>query len=312
MIPIVFSTDHNFIMPTGVAILSMLEKSSNENLDIFIFESDNVTEKDREVLSGIVRPFSSSIHFIPMENKFQSGYETRGITVPCYYRLQIPWMLPQYDKVIYCDGDVIFKDNVGSLYKTELGDALIAGCSISYYGGVNEARHYSDRIGVPATEYFNSGVLLFNTKLQRENNINEEYEKHLTRKYTFQDQDILNIVCKGRKRFFSARYNLSPVLTKAKIMKSDLPDSNKEDVMQSIDNPCIIHYSGNKPWKTFTNNWFDWWEVYRRSPFYDRQFELEVENSILHPIYPTKRLMAFYLRAKFPAMYRIISKWQNP
>lgn len=68
MIPIVFSTDHNFIMPTGVAIFSMLECAIDTKLDIFILQSDSVTDNDRETLRSIVFPYSSRISLYLWEN----------------------------------------------------------------------------------------------------------------------------------------------------------------------------------------------------------------------------------------------------
>jgi len=41
VVPVVFSTDHNFIMPTGVSIQSMLECSTDVDCAIYILQANN-------------------------------------------------------------------------------------------------------------------------------------------------------------------------------------------------------------------------------------------------------------------------------
>lgn len=280
MIPIVFSTDHNFIMPTGVAILSMLECAINTKLDIFILQSDSVTENDRETLRSIVLPYSSRISFISMGEWFDGAFEIREITIATYYRLLIPWIISQYDKIIYCDGDVIFCDNIKELYELPLGENYVAGVCPSEYDK-NAFKDYAWKIGVDVNKYLNAGIMLINSKKQREAKIDKEYLLHAKKRYLLQDQDIINIVCDHHKAYMPMRYNCPPDKGHLKGM-------------------CIIHYFGKKPWKTFTHSWIRWWEVYRRSPFYDEVFELEVANKILNPIYTQRQLASLFMRKNMP------------
>ena len=53
IVPVVFSTDHNFIMPTGVSVQSMLECSNDVNCDIYILQAGNVTDNDRDLIRRI-------------------------------------------------------------------------------------------------------------------------------------------------------------------------------------------------------------------------------------------------------------------
>ena len=93
-IPIVFSTDHNFIMPTSVALVSLLECSTDCSLQIFILQSDDVTDQDRSSLDELCKRHGAELHWISLGDSFKGAHEIRGITIFTYYRLMIPW-LPQ-------------------------------------------------------------------------------------------------------------------------------------------------------------------------------------------------------------------------
>lgn len=45
----------------------------------------------------------------------------------------------------------------------------------------------------------------------------------------------------------------------------------------------IIHYEGDKPWKTFTYAWKEWWNVYFESMFFDSTSYHKISNNILNP-----------------------------
>lgn len=127
MIPVCFSTDHNFIMPTGVAIQSMLKHTRRRDFDVIILSHKSVTEQDEAVLSEIVGRYGVQIRFLKMDNTFDGAFEIRGITTSAYYRLLLPWILPEYDKVLYLDGDIVVMGDISELYSMDLGDCYVAG-----------------------------------------------------------------------------------------------------------------------------------------------------------------------------------------
>lgn len=198
-LPIVFSTDHNYVMPTCVTIHSLLTTSKpGISFDINIIIDPDVTEKDKEVLTLQISKDNkgSSINFIEIGDTFNKGFEIRDISRACYNRLMIPWLLPQYDKVVYSDVDIIFTGDISSLYNIDLGESLVAGV-----GGKTWTKgiicKYLKKIGAPTESYINSGFLLINSSLQRKEGLKEKYLDLSKRKFIYQDQDIINIVCKG-------------------------------------------------------------------------------------------------------------------
>ena len=291
-IPVVFSTDHNFVMPTGVAIHSLLRHSKQRNYSIFVLEADNVTEEDRQMLQSAVSPSNSTLTFIPMGNTFQGTFEIRGITYPTYYRLLIPWLLPQFDKVLYLDGDIVVKSDISEMYDINLEENYLAAFK-PYSYMVDACKDYAPTLGLDYKNYVNAGVLLINAELMRKDNLKDLFLDHSKKKYTFVDQDILNIVCRGRIMDLNVKYNYPP--------HSDAlwkPDEVIE--------PCIIHYAGPKPWNVFTYCWSDWYEAYKKSPFFTKELESSVYNNTWNRNYKLRGVIGVVLKYFAPSLHKFV------
>lgn len=271
MIPVVFSTDHHYVMPTGVAMQSLFECSMDADMEVFILHSPSVTDDDRKMLQLICDKFKIKLSFLSMGDQFNDGYEIRSITIATYYRLLIPWLIPQYDKVVYCDGDVVFCNSVKQLYEIELGDYLFA-AMCPYRHDKQLCKDHANELGLQPDKYYQAGVLLVNSKAQREANLREILLRETEMEYVFQDQDILNVVCQNRIMELPLRFNISQSLYRSFFQ------------LESHESPVIIHYSGFKPWDMYVYGWWRWWDVYHRSPFYEEEREFQIfDNSFRLP-----------------------------
>ena len=275
MIPVVFSTDHSFVMPTGVTILSLLTADNNEEYKIYILIAPDVTDNDKRMLEKQVTLASqkSSIDFICIGKEFQAGYEVRGISQACYYRLLIPWLLPQYDKIIYSDTDMIYHIGLREAYSINTENYLFCGVNSRGFNSGGASKHIK-KLGLDPQKYINSGFLIINASLNRQENLIVKYKKLASKKYLFQDQDIINIIGKDRIKTIDDRYNMEPKLSKRS--KS-----------------CVIHYTGIKPWEAFTYRWIEWWEIYKESIFYDELKYFEVSEKVLS----AKEILKRYIRS---------------
>ncbi len=280
MIPVVFSTDHGFVMPTGVAILSMLKHSIDCNCHIYIMYDGSVTDKDRSLLEKCCIGEGNLLSFISMGDAFHDNYSARGVTHPAYYRLRIPWIFTNFDKLIYCDGDVLFKKSIRDLYDIEIGDNYCAGVMRYQYDGYSYQK-YAPKIGVVPEKYINSGVMIINCDMMRINNLSAQFECLAKRKFRYFDQDIINIVCKGKVSSLPFEFNVMPTM-----------DIDEKDIY-------VIHYAGLKPWNNFTRHWYDWWSVYRESPFYDKNIELQILSRPLS----IKQTAKIWIKWHYPSLY---------
>lgn len=268
MIPIVFSTDHNYVMPTGITILSLLLSNPDSTFDIFVLCSPDVDANDRQLLSKQVSEVNekSHINFIEIGNTFEGGHEIREISTACYYRMLIPWLIPQYDKIIYSDVDIIFRGSIADFYNQQLTE-YVAGIDARFHT-IPRMKKYVEKIGVDPYKYLNSGFLLINSKKQREHSLKDRYLELANRKFLFQDQDIINIVTDGDVKLCDRKYNIPPfnISPHGSIKLTDV---------------VAIHYVGDKPWKTFTLYWREWWDVYDKSVFYNSTLCEEVSARAL-------------------------------
>lgn len=291
MIPIVFSTDHNYVMPAGVTISSLLHNSPDTTYDIYILIGNDVTDEDKAKLTEQVETASaaSRITFLEMGDSFKGGYEIRDITKACYYRLLIPWLIPHHDKIIYCDVDIIFKTSLDELYSIDLGNNYVAGAYTSTKDSWKTMEKYLTKIGLDYKDYINSGVLVINSKKQREMGLDKAYEKYSRKKFLYQDQDIINIVCKGHVGHFDRRFNLKPSVY-----------ATEPDLLENV----VLHYAGDKPWESFSYAWSEWWEAYNRSIFRDSELYHKISARILSPMQQLKRM-------KKKSVDKVKQLWKN-
>lgn len=275
MIPIVFSTDHNYIMPTSVTILSLLKNSEGSIYDIFVLISEDVTNHDKALLQKEVELADehSRIQFIFMGDQFKGCFETRNISFAAYFRLLIPWIIPHYDKIIYCDVDIIIQSSLRKVYEINIDDFYVAGVNTPGYRK-KSFKLYCDQYKLNPFKYINSGFLILNAKNIRKDNLKEKFIEESQKKYTFQDQDIINLVCRNKIKIISNSWNYSG-------------NYSKEKQLQFGQTPAVIHYAGAKPWKTFTPLWNNWWSIYGDSVFYNETYCRQIESEIMRCMTPT-------------------------
>lgn len=301
-IPIIFSTDHNYVMQTGVTILSLLGSATEAEYDINIIINSDVTEDDKKLLRRQISYFPRhSINFTYIGKAFEGCYEVRGISIASYSRLLIPWLFPHFDKIIYCDVDAIINIDLTSLYNENLTNYLVAAVPSVAARIIPSNRQYITSLGLNPDDYCNAGVLVINSKKQRDLNLKQQFILESQKKYVFQDQDIINIVCRNQIKHISPQYNLTPyfyqlVFTNHTLLKEYY---GSEELIRKFlrSEECILHYAGPKPWNTFTYAWIDWWQVYRESIFFDYYYECEISKKILNQS-PSWRKIASLIKQK--------------
>lgn len=302
MIPIVFSTDHNFVMQTGVCIYSLLANATVSKYDIYVLINRDVNKDDKALLDKQVGQFPGhNISFIEIGDVFSNSYEVRDISTATYSRLLIPWLLPQFDTVIYSDVDIVFKMDLSLIPMDRISDYLVEG--VPALGLRSEAgRKHIKALGIDPMTYINAGFIVLNCKRLREENYKEKFLEEAGKKYLYQDQDIINLTCKGNILLIDIGFNVTPRFYEIYDRSSLLPPdkSSYENRLKWISgHDCIIHYAGQKPWNTFTYAWREWWNAFSDSIFYDPVMELKVSGNIIRPSYSWLRILSFIKRKLF-------------
>lgn len=275
IIPVVFAFDNNLVMPACVCITSLLSNAKQDTFyDIFILYS----EKEglyRSDLDRLTRVYDNCrIQYRTVGNIFDNAFEIRGITTPAYYRLLIPELIPEYDKVIYSDVDVIFREDLSDVYNTDLGDNYLGAVDVGTAFRPAIRKYVQDVLRLnPSNGYFYSGNLIFNSSLIREDGIVQRFKDLARNAYTYQDMDVLNIACNGRIKALSPAFCLSNYLLECiyEHREEVLKHYTLECIRHTI-NTGIVHYNGAKPWSDWCYNQDIWWSYYRQSIICDDSF----------------------------------------
>lgn len=275
-IPIVFAFDKNLVMPACVCISSLLMNANKDtSYDIFILHPANQSLNETDLVKLPEYYDNCKLTFRPVGGEFDNAFEIRGITTPAYYRLLIPEIIPEYDKIIYSDVDVIFRSDLSELYNIDLSDVYMAA---TYDVGMNLGKdgiaHINATEGLVTGEYIQSGFIMLNSSRLKENGLVARFKDEAKKQYKFQDQDILNVVCGQNRKVLPAKYNMTDYTFYYLNNGDELVKSGyvKEEEISEAKQSGTIHFNGHKPWKGYSINFDIWWEYYRKSPFFDEKF----------------------------------------
>jgi len=279
IIPVAFCFDDNLESAAGVCISSLLiNAKANTFYDLFILHSDKCTFPDGKLNELPLFYHNCKITYRTVGREFEHAFEIRGITAAAYYRLLIPELIPEYDKIIYSDVDVIFRNDLADFYEnTDLTGYYVAGVSTPYS---DISSYVKSKIGVDIVQYIASGNLILNSKSMREDGLVARFREVAQRKWKYQDMDTINQVCAGKIKL------LPPWFCITGTMSEILCDKNqsyypKEEAAYAL-NYGIIHYNGPKPWQQYCLNFDIWWEYYRKSIFFEPQFYYNFYQSRLN------------------------------
>jgi len=270
-IPVVMISDDNFVMQTCVAITSLyLNKAADTVYEVNIVMAECSEESEKTFLS--MNKEGLRIQLVKASlDAYRDIRQLAHISIACLLKFDVCELLPQYDKVLYLDGDIIVRRDLSALYETDLGD--------NYAGGVKELYCMHNDDGC-----INAGIMLFNARKMREDGMRDilvAKRKSLGDRSSM-DQQTYNMVIKDRIHYVGIEYNCVPGrLTGDVKMDYTMEQLNKvyhtdySSVRQVIDNASILHFAtGNKPWKyTFAPCAKEWYEYYLKSPFGDKPFK---------------------------------------
>ena len=274
-VPIAFAFDNNLVMPACVCISSLLMSAKPDTFyDIFILHSPK-EELTKEKLDLLPHYYSNCrLQYRKVDATFDDAFEIRGITTPTYYRLLIPDLIPEYDKVIYSDVDVIFRMDLSQLYQSDLAGYLLAATKDLGLNLSKEGKEYIvSTLGLIQGNYLQAGFIIMNNALMRKDKKEKQLKALAKQKYKHQDQDILNIACQGKVLYLPPCYNMTNYSYNYMLHDYDLVETlyTDEEIRFALSHGNI-HYNGQKPWKGYCINFDIWWEYYRKSPFFDEKF----------------------------------------
>jgi lipopolysaccharide biosynthesis glycosyltransferase len=126
------------------------------------------------------------------------------------YRLYIDKALPQIDKILYLDADIIINTDLHRLFSMDIDNYYLA-AAVDFPFFSEKAASLSDCSKQKMFFYFNSGVLLLNLRKMRSENFYAQVSHFLDNnkkcELTFFDQDALNILVNNKVYKLSNTWN---------------------------------------------------------------------------------------------------------
>lgn len=171
-----------------------------------------------------------------------------------WYRLFLPELLPERERVLYLDTDTLALQSLEPLYSHDL-DGCVLGAVASPMSQKSVAHCRLIGMG-PAEDYFNSGVLLMDLVRMRESGFTEAVLSAAATApaLTFADQDALNLACREHWLRLHPKWNaLSHLWLPHGAVGARAPASPYSDLQleAAARSPALVHFEGPvfvKPW----------------------------------------------------------------
>lgn len=271
----VFCFDENLIAPVQAAAASLVDSCAGDSLSCEIHcvcteKAGSVETRLRQTVAA--RSAESKLVMHSIENPYASSYEVRGISAGTYLRLALPELLPETERILYMDADILVRGSLRALWETPMqGKALAAvkgAVNLSDKWEWNGRRDYWHLLDGQRGNYINAGVTLLNLEEIRGRGLKKTWDELARRKLYYQDQDILNITCKGAIRYLPLKYNRLAYMPEEEYHRFvEEGICTQEEYAQAMENPVIVHYAGDKPWNRYdTNLGALWWEYVNGQP----------------------------------------------
>ena len=278
-ISIAYAPDDNYVNQTVVSMKSALEH--NEQVEFIIMYSKLSAESMQKL--GAV---GGSLRLIKMDEiQFADLTLSKWVTVQAWFRIKLPDLCKDLDKVLYLDCDTLIRGNLDELFSLDLTDKYLAG--VKDVWGVSK---YVKRLGMKSGVYVNSGMLLFNCDYCRKEHFFDkvvEFAKNNAKIIEFCDQDSINKVVDEYKLVISPKYNLMDTWWRGGYYEFE--GEEETEYLKAKENPVIAHLTGLKPAFKGCGNKFkdEWWEVAKKTKIYDellRDYMASKEPSNKEPL----------------------------
>lgn len=277
-INLVYCCDEKAIKKCLVSMYSALVNKGEQDFLNFFFITDNTFSQQKHPEFEILNTDSSIIRFLKNDfadcELYRETTQRKELPVNAYYRLDIPWLLPEETRALYLDYDTIVLKSLWEVYNTNLSGYYLAAVEDAWkYKRARELSKYQRDM-----RHYCSGVMLLNMEKWREDKINEKFKHFAMRHknvFILADQFLINTVINKNVVYLDFSWNLQiPRFERGEpIQYDDLIAYQKAQK-----SPSIIHYNFGKPWQfsRCLNPFIDlWWHYARKLPFYE---ELLIES----------------------------------
>ena len=243
---IVLITDANYMDFTRVAISSAKEnKCPNSKYNFHILTLD-ISDSDTEALKALASD-SVTISVLPQKEIDLFYIRNTHVSKASLLKYYIANVLPNLNKVLYLDTDILVLHDLNSIYNTNIDGKYLA--AVKDPSWFFENTHVVELGLEERGFYFNSGVMLMNLDKIRKDNFITKLEEYTNNNYrTYMDQDAFNVLAGNEvallpfeantMNFFFEHIDLNTM--------GEFYERNWTDIDDVFKNAIVIHFASSK------------------------------------------------------------------
>jgi lipopolysaccharide biosynthesis glycosyltransferase len=283
-------------LPHCAAMLESLVSEQERPVHVHLLAAENLGDRDADRLSEWLVGLGAALEIHRIDETSLRGVP-HTFSSGIWYRVLLPELLPDLDRVIYLDSDLIVCDRLDPLWELDLnGHCLAAVTNLAVWREWMERRCAA--LGIPGVDdYFGAGVLVLNLDRLREGDwmsrvleyglehgdreraatVDEssplsvyEYTVGHPERLLFPDQDALNAVLWQQRLKLHPRWHCQLLFKRYEARTEELTE---ERVAEALRDPAIRHFEGpghSKPWHPeaeFPEDRELYWKHRRRTPW---------------------------------------------
>ncbi|MBE0654728.1 MAG: glycosyltransferase family 8 protein [Bacteroidales bacterium] len=268
---IAFATDLNYSGYLAATLQSLKVNSAmDERVQVHVVHSE-LDDKILGIYKDILKGSNFDLNIIKVDVSEFKTYSTYFYFTPAvYFRIKLPGLIQEADRIVYIDSDTIIRKPLRPLFEMDLQDRALAAVENPFF-----ERH--GELDMPAgVKYFNSGVMVLNARKFREENLMDKvflFAMKYGDKLTYVDQDALNGVLHDDWIPLSPEWNSQTIYYILRNAGDPMPDGVYPETLKD---PAIVHFTTkSKPWHYMNNHPFrkEFLAYYR-----DAGFRVEFED----------------------------------
>ncbi|AFR69625.1 glycosyltransferase [Brachyspira pilosicoli] len=257
--------DNNVVEYMSALIVSILRNSSQDEEFIFHIITSCISEENKNYLNELknIKNFQLKYYNPIHREKFEKWYSEKTPQkwpVEVFFKLDIPFILKDLDKVLYLDCDMIAVNNFKELFDINMDNYTVAAAKDKLISNSHLKKIKLNK----SNGYFNSGLLLINIKnfntLFPNDTFLEKIDKYLNniKIVEYPEQDIINIIFNNKIKPIDSKYNCVSAIVK----------KDKE-----VQDTIIAHYTLLKPlyknaYPQKNKLYYAFWKYFIETPYF--------------------------------------------
>ena len=261
-IPVALITDDNFVMQTAVAIRSLLDHRHADTVYDVRVVMAACSDESRARLAA----FPEVTIVEASTEAYRDIRQMAHIPIACLLKFDLSELLPDCDRVLYIDGDVIVRDDLSALYAFDLEGHILAAAPQTVLVGTDDKK-------------ISAGILLLDAKRMRDEHARDrlvETRRSLGDQRSM-DQQSFNLLLGNDMAYLPLRYNCCPVQVRDAVETYGLDALNAHygtdypSADAAIADAAIVHFAtGSKPWLYDNIEYGElWYETYQKTSYRD-------------------------------------------